>query len=38
MNVFGPHTDIPAPDVYINPQVMSWIMTIQPNILCKCQF
>ena len=26
VNVFGPHTDIPAPDVYTDPQVMAWIM------------
>lgn len=26
INVFGPRTDIPAPDLYTNPQVMSWIM------------
>ncbi len=26
INVFGPQTDIPAPDVYTNPQIMSWIM------------
>ncbi|OEU67360.1 MAG: glutamate dehydrogenase [Desulfobacterales bacterium PC51MH44] len=26
INVFGPQTDIPAPDVYTNPQVMAWIM------------
>ncbi len=26
INVFGPKTDIPAPDVYTNPQIMSWIM------------
>lgn len=22
----GPHTDIPAPDVYTNPQIMAWIV------------
>ncbi|MBD3248002.1 glutamate dehydrogenase, partial [Candidatus Falkowbacteria bacterium] len=22
----GPHTDVPAPDVYTNPQIMAWIM------------
>jgi glutamate dehydrogenase (NAD(P)+) len=26
INVFGPRTDIPAPDVYTNPQIMAWIM------------
>ncbi len=26
INVFGPHTDIPAPDVNTNPQIMAWIM------------
>jgi glutamate dehydrogenase (NAD(P)+) len=26
INVFGPKTDIPAPDVYTNPQIMAWIM------------
>jgi len=25
-NVIGPATDIPAPDVFTNPQVMAWIM------------
>ncbi|MFZ5924209.1 MAG: Glu/Leu/Phe/Val family dehydrogenase, partial [Bacillota bacterium] len=25
-NIIGPHTDIPAPDVYTNAQVMAWIM------------
>ncbi|MEW6230303.1 MAG: Glu/Leu/Phe/Val dehydrogenase, partial [Bacillota bacterium] len=24
--IIGPHTDIPAPDVYTNAQVMAWIM------------
>ena len=24
--LIGPHQDIPAPDVYTNPQVMAWIM------------
>jgi glutamate dehydrogenase (NAD(P)+) len=24
-DVIGPHTDIPAPDVYTNPQTMAWI-------------
>jgi glutamate dehydrogenase (NAD(P)+) len=22
----GPHTDVPAPDVYTNPQIMAWMM------------
>lgn len=26
ITVFGPQTDIPAPDLYTNPQIMSWIM------------
>ncbi len=26
INLIGPDTDIPAPDVYTNPQVMAWIM------------
>ncbi|UCG11824.1 MAG: Glu/Leu/Phe/Val dehydrogenase, partial [Deltaproteobacteria bacterium] len=26
INVFGPQTDIPAPDVYTDPQIMAWIM------------
>ncbi|MEJ2429244.1 MAG: Glu/Leu/Phe/Val dehydrogenase [Deltaproteobacteria bacterium] len=26
VNVFGPRTDIPAPDVYTNPEIMAWIM------------
>jgi glutamate dehydrogenase (NAD(P)+) len=25
-DIIGPHTDIPAPDVNTNPQVMAWIM------------
>lgn len=25
-NIIGPERDIPAPDVYTNPQVMAWIM------------
>jgi len=25
-DIIGPHIDIPAPDVYTNPQVMAWIM------------
>ena len=25
-NFIGPDTDIPAPDVYTNPQIMAWIM------------
>lgn len=24
--LIGPESDIPAPDVYTNPQVMAWIM------------
>jgi len=24
--MLGPEQDIPAPDVYTNPQVMAWIM------------
>ncbi len=24
--IIGPYRDIPAPDVYTNPQVMAWIM------------
>lgn len=26
INLIGPDTDIPAPDVYTNPQIMAWIM------------
>jgi glutamate dehydrogenase (NAD(P)+) len=26
ITVFGPKTDIPAPDMYTNPQIMAWIM------------
>lgn len=26
VNDIGPHKDIPAPDVYTNPQVMAWMM------------
>ncbi|MDP3052164.1 MAG: Glu/Leu/Phe/Val dehydrogenase [bacterium] len=25
-NVFGPNKDVPAPDVYTNPQIMAWIL------------
>ncbi len=25
-NFIGPHTDIPAPDVYTNPMIMGWMM------------
>ncbi|MCH8285504.1 Glu/Leu/Phe/Val dehydrogenase [candidate division KSB1 bacterium] len=25
-NIFGVHKDIPAPDVYTNPQIMAWMM------------
>lgn len=25
-NVFGPYKDVPAPDVYTNPQIMAWIL------------
>lgn len=25
-NVFGPHDDVPAPDVYTNSQIMAWIV------------
>jgi glutamate dehydrogenase (NAD(P)+) len=25
-NVIGPKTDVPAPDVYTNPQIMAWMM------------
>lgn len=25
-NFIGPHTDIPAPDVYTTPQIMAWMM------------
>ena len=28
----GPHKDIPAPDVYTNPQTMAWIMDTYSNI------
>src|SRR5262245_15547598 len=24
--MIGPHTDVPAPDVYTNPQIMAWMM------------
>lgn len=26
VNIIGPEKDIPAPDVYTNPQIMSWVM------------
>ena len=25
-DVIGPHIDVPAPDVYTNPQIMAWMM------------
>jgi len=34
----GPDKDIPAPDVYTNPQVMAWMMDEYSKISGKCQF
>ena len=34
----GPERDIPAPDVYTNPQIMAWMMDEYSNITGKCQF
>jgi len=34
----GPDKDIPAPDVYTNPQVMAWMMDEYSKIAGKCQF
>ncbi len=34
----GPETDIPAPDVYTNPQVMAWMMDEYSKIQGKNQF
>ena len=37
-NFIGPEIDIPAPDVYTNPQVMSWMMDQFSKIKGKNQF
>ena len=34
----GPDKDIPAPDVYTNPQVMAWMMDEYSKFAGKCQF
>jgi len=34
----GPETDIPAPDVYTNPQIMAWMMDEYSKIRGKNQF
>ncbi len=34
----GPEVDIPAPDVYTNPQIMAWILDEYMNITRKSQF
>jgi len=36
--VIGPEVDIPAPDVYTNPQVMAWMMDEYSKIVGKNQF
>lgn len=36
--VIGPDKDIPAPDVYTNPQVMAWMMDEYSKIVGKNQF
>jgi len=37
-NFIGPDRDIPAPDVYTNPQVMAWMMDEYSKIAGKNQF
>ena len=32
---FGVHQDVPAPDVYTNPQIMAWMMDEYENIIRK---
>lgn len=34
----GPERDVPAPDVYTNPQIMAWMMDEYSKIACKNQF
>jgi len=34
----GPEKDIPAPDVYTNPQIMAWMMDEYSKMACKNQF
>ncbi len=34
----GPEVDIPAPDVYTNPQIMAWMLDEYINIVRKSQF
>lgn len=34
----GPEKDVPAPDVYTNPQIMAWMMDEYSSILGKNQF
>lgn len=38
LQFIGPDKDIPAPDVYTNPQVMAWMMDEYSRIAGKCQF
>jgi len=34
-DVIGPYTDVPAPDVYTNPQIMAWMMDEYEKIVRK---
>ena len=34
----GPEVDVPAPDVYTNPQIMAWILDEYMNIVRKSEF
>jgi len=34
----GPDKDVPAPDVYTNPQIMVWMMDEYSKLAGKCQF
>lgn len=36
--VIGPHTDIPAPDVYTSPRVMAWMMDEYSRIVGRTTF
>jgi len=34
-DIIGPHIDVPAPDVYTNPQIMAWMMDEYEKIVRK---
>ena len=36
-NNFGVHRDVPAPDVYTNPQIMAWMMDEYENMIGESQ-